>query len=117
MYYAKKLINKNEQLYYLISEQPSAQDGVIGWIARSEVQTHPLTYIDCDKKHYAIRGTGSSYDIPWGTKEHIVVEDLSEFTNQLFEIERTERVNNTPWYYGILSGKKMWISDNNLDVQ
>lgn len=117
VYYTKMLINKDGQIYYLLSEQPSAKDGVIGWIARSEVLTHPLLYIDQDEKSYRILGIGSSFDIPWGTKEHTIIEDLSEFKNQIFHIEKTERVNNTPWYYGRLNDKEMWISERNLQIE
>lgn len=117
VYYTKMLINKDGQIYYLLSEQQSAKNGVIGWIAKSEVLTHPLLFIDQDEKRYKISGTGSSFDIPWGTQEHVVIEDLSHFEDQMFHIEKTERVNNTPWYYGTLNEKKMWISERNLQIE
>lgn len=118
VFYTKRLVNKNNQLYYLLGTKESASRGIIGWVKKKQTRSYPLTFIDNDLKSARIKGSGASYNMPWGTSKHLVIEDLSLYQGQKFQIERTERVNNAPWYYGRIDEQSMWISGKNLkDIQ
>lgn len=109
-YYVKRVARKNHHTYYLLSEKPSAVKGIVGWIDAKNLHSYPLMYIDEDTKKYYLKGTGSAYAVPWGGTKDIMVEELEEFTDYEFIVERTDIVNRTFWYYGLLAGIKVWIS-------
>src|SRR5699024_1026451 len=67
-YYVKRLANKNEDIFYLLSTNPSAKDGTIGWIEKKYTNSHTLTFIDKDKKDFILKGEGSAFAVPWGNK-------------------------------------------------
>lgn len=113
-YYVKRLARKNKRTYYLLSVEPSAQKGVVGWVSEKSLRSFPLTYIDEDMKKFYIKGTGSAYTIPWGNEEDAIYSDLEAMKGKEFVVERTDQVNRSFWYFGYLEGEKVWISRGHL---
>lgn len=109
-YYVKRVARKDHHTYYLLSIKPSAVQGIIGWVEEKSLRSYPLMYIDEDKKKFYIKGTGSAFVVPWGSKKDLVIEDLEKYSDTEFIVERTDVVNRTFWYYGMLDGEKVWIS-------
>lgn len=118
LFYTKQFIRMGEELYYLLSTKESAADGVIGWIDNRQISSQRFTGIDYDLKTAIISGTGSSYNMPWGSDDHYVIRNLVDHKDAVFTIDYTARVHNTAWYRGKLAGKSMWISNRHVrDVQ
>lgn len=116
-YYIKKEATYNDELFYLLSNKPSAKDGIIGWMKASDMSSHPYVAIDNDSKSFYIKGTGTGFDRPWGGKMNHVYTSLGSFENRQFEVSETQMVGKNIWYYGTLNGKGTWIHDNNLNEQ
>ncbi|WP_117168450.1 GW dipeptide domain-containing protein [Paraliobacillus sediminis] len=114
VYYIKKKARINEQIYYLISEQPSSSAGVLGWVKASEMNTHNHDGVDKDKKSYYIKGTGIAYSKAWGGSKDVVYKDLVSYEETIFNIDLTEKVGNNIWYRGNLNGKTVWIHSSYL---
>lgn len=113
-YFIKKEATFNNELYYLLSQKPSAVTGVIGWIKASETTSHLHLFIDNDLKQFIIKGSGVSYTRPWGGRNNIVYKKLADYKNLDFFVKRTEKVGNNFWYYGELLDKNMWIHSSHL---
>src|SRR5690606_15361319 len=113
-YYAKKEAEIDDEIYYLLSSKPSAIHGVIGWVKEKDLKTRNLLNIDEDYKEFIVTGTGSAYDIPWGQKKNIVIVDLSKYKDEIFFVERTDKLGKQIWYYGSLKDKKVWIHEKHL---
>jgi len=113
-YYIKKEAFFNNELYYLMSNQPSAKEGVVGWMKASEVLSHLHILIDNDPKTFLVKGTGAGYSLPWGGQRNRVISELETYKNSYFNVERTEKVGKNFWYYGKLKGEYMWIHNNDL---
>lgn len=109
VYYIKKSVSYNGELFYLISTQPSAIEGVIGWVKKANIATASHVLIDEDRKLFRIKGEGSAFDKPWGSEKNIIISSLKSYRDVLFEVDRTERVGKTLWYFGDLDGQKVWI--------
>ena len=114
-YYIKKEAIYNDELFYLLSNQPSAIDGVIGWMKASEISSHILLSIDHDAKTFYVKGRGAGYDRPWGGKNNHIYSDLKPFENEEFRVNRTVKVGNNLWYFGTLDGKQVWVHNSDLD--
>lgn len=114
-YYIKREATFNDEQYYLLSHQPSAEEGIVGWMAASEVASRLHIFIDSDPKTVFIKGTGSAYNIPWGGQKNIVVPELENYKDAEFEIKKTEKVGKNFWYYGVLDGESVWIHRNELE--
>lgn len=109
VYYIKKSASINGETYYLISTLPSAIEGVIGWIHKSDISSYAHVAIDEDEKIFYVNGKGKSYDKPWGSIKNIVIDDLNVYKGHKFIVEKTDIVGKSLWYYGNLNGNKMWI--------
>lgn len=114
-YYIKKQAKYYKEKFFLLSLEPSAVDGVIGWMKASDVHSHLHLFIDADPKTFIFKGKGRAYSRPWGGKKNLVIDDLKEYKGCTFEVERTEKVGKNFWYYGTLEGKKVWIHGNHLE--
>lgn len=114
-YYIKREATFNDEQYYLLSHQPSAEEGIVGWMAASEIASRLHIFIDSDPKTVFIKGTGSAYNIPWGGQKNIVVPELENYKDAEFEIKKTEKVGKNFWYYGVLDGEYVWIHRNELE--
>ncbi|ASN04124.1 hypothetical protein CFK40_03445 [Virgibacillus necropolis] len=114
VYYIKKEAIYNGELFYLISNRPSAIHGVIGWMKASEMSSHPYVEIDSDTKTFYIKGSGTGFSRAWGGKKNHVFTELESFENSEFEVNKTQMIGKNLWYYGKLDGKKTWIHDSDL---
>ncbi|GIN85358.1 hypothetical protein J6TS2_17440 [Heyndrickxia sporothermodurans] len=113
VYYIKKQAVLGDRTYYLISNEPSSEKGVVGWVKAEDLSTHPHVGVDKNKKTLEIKGTGNAYTKAWGGSKDLVYE-LSSFKNQTFDVHLTEKVGNNTWYRGILKGKTVWIHESYL---
>lgn len=113
-YYIKKQGMLNGEKYYLMSKEPSAVTGVIGWMKAMDLVVHNLIQIDEDQKVFSIRGEGVAVDRPWGAKRNVVYDDLSPFAGEVFKATRTDKVGKSTWYYGFLNGENVWIRSGRL---
>lgn len=108
VYYIKKQARFDGQLFYLISEEPSATKGTIGWVNEKDMRTHPHSGLDTKSKTFYINGTGSAYSKAWGGNQDAVY-DLSKLSGRQFNVHKTERVGNNTWYRGDLDGERVFI--------
>src|SRR5690625_2928651 len=114
VYYIKKQASLGDQLYYLISTQPSSTKGTVGWVKSSDLSTHPHTRVDKDSKVFYVKGTGKAYSKAWGGSKHLVY-NLSKLKGEVFQVHMTEKVGKNTWYRGKLKGKTVWVHESYLD--
>lgn len=114
MLYVKKQATINKEKYYLISTDPSAVTGVIGWMKDENLNTRNHLRIDEDPKEFIVIGSGKAMDGPWGTDNNIIYKDLSLFSGEKFHVVRTDKVGKSTWYYGTLRGQNVWIWKRHL---
>jgi len=115
VYYIKKQATYNEELYYLLSNNPSTTSGVIGWMKASDVSSYPHVGMDKNEKILYVKGTGGAgYTRAWGGRKNYVYSDLKQFEGAQFQVNLTERVGSNVWYRGMLNGKQAWIQGINL---
>lgn len=117
VYYIKKEASYNDELFYLLSNKPSAKDGVIGWMKASVMSSHQHLAIDNDSKTLYLKGSGTGFSRIWGGKENHVYADLKPFENREFHVSSTEKVGRNVWYSGMLNGKYVWIHSNDLSEE
>ena len=108
-YYIKQQAKLKGVTYYLISTKPSRTDGVVGWVAASDLSTHAHVGVDRKSKTLYFKGTGKAYSKAWGGSKDLVHGDMAKFTHQAFKINLTEKVGNNTWYRGNLNGETIWI--------
>lgn len=109
VYYIKKQAKVNNQLYYLISNEPSSTKGVVGWVKSQDLSTHKHIGVDRTKKSFTIKGTGSAYSKAWGGSKNTIYPNLAHYKGQKFNVHLTEKVGNNIWYRGDFNGKRIWI--------
>lgn len=114
VYFIKKKVIYKDELFYLLSEQPSAIRGVIGWVKASRIVSRFHVPIDQDSKIFYIKGTGRSYNRAWGGKNNRVHSDLDLLKDAEFRVNQTDKVGKGIWYRGELSGKTVWVHANHL---
>lgn len=114
VYYIKKQANYNGKKFYLLSVEPSAVDGVIGWVSKERLSLHRHVIVDYDQKFFKIKGIGKSFSLPWGGKRDCIIDDLALYKGENFLVSETNLVGNNVWYKGVLQNKEMWIHANHL---
>lgn len=114
-YYVKKEAYFKGERYYLLSEEPSAVTGVIGWMKQSDLQLHNHIRIDEDAKTFIIRGIGEAFNRQWGGKKNLVYADLAVLKGKIFNVTRTDKVGNNNWYFGESNGKSFWVHQSRLE--
>lgn len=110
VYYIKSQATINGQQYYLISTQASSTKGIIGWVKSSQMNIRDHKGVDTRSKTYFINGNGQAFSKAWGGSKDLVY-DLSNYKDQPFQINKTERVGNNTWYRGTLNGKQVFIHE------
>ena len=108
-YYIKKQAKLYGQDYYLISNNASSVNGVLGWVKAQDLSTHNHAGMDRKAKTFYFKGTGSTYSTAWGGSKDLVHKNIATYKNQAFAVHLTEKVGNNVWYRGKLDGKTMWI--------
>src|SRR5690625_1572837 len=116
-YYIKKQAKSNGELFYLLSNQPSAVKEVVGWMKASEMSTHPDVTIDHDPKKFKVIGDGAGYDRAWGGKKNLVFDELGSLKGFEFKVDKTVKIGNNLWYRGMINGKQTWIHNKFLTKQ
>lgn len=114
VYYIKKEAKVGNDLYFLLSEEPSAKTGLVGWMKSIDVSSHNEVLIDEDAKQFLIKGTGEAYNRPWGGKKNLIYDDLEQFKNTDFNVNKTVKIGKNLWYYGALEEKSAWIHHSHL---
>ena len=109
VYYIKKQVRIGNNLFYLISQNPSSTRGVVGWVKASDMSTHPHLVVDKKAKTFYLKGNGSAYTKAWGGSKDFVYSKLSSYKNNEFKVNLTESVGSGVWYRGELNGKTVWI--------
>ncbi|ASN04125.1 GW dipeptide domain-containing protein [Virgibacillus necropolis] len=115
VYYIKHQATINDQLYYLISIEPSSTRGVVGWIRANDLSTHEHVGLDSKTKYLTVKGTGTAYNKAWGGFKNVVYGDLSSYKGATFKVDLTETVGSNVWYRGFLDGKLAWIHEAYLN--
>src|SRR5699024_11933346 len=109
VYYIKQQATVGVQNFYLLSKQPSSEDGVIGWVKESDLtQSSPLDHVTVDKndKTLYLTGKGKAYAKACGCPKDLVYEDMSDFAGEAFHVNLTEKVGNNTWYRGDFKGDR-----------
>src|SRR5699024_407017 len=116
VYYVKREATYQFENYYLLSTQPSGEDGVIGWIRGIETSSHVHTLVDNDKKIFYLTGRGFASSEPWGGKRQYVHESLEHHGGLIFDVNETILIGNNVWYQGVIEGESesVWIHSNNV---
>ena len=111
VYYIKKQASVGDDLYYLISRNPSSTSGVVGWVKASDMSTHTHKGADRKAKTFYLNGKGSAFSKAWGGSENSVHPNLSLLKGQVFQVNLTEKVGNNIWYHGVIDGKTAWVHE------
>src|SRR5699024_8348875 len=113
-YYVKKQAEVNGTFYYLLSTEPSASKGTIGWVKEKDLSYHSHTRIDSKSKTFYLNGKGSARSKAWGAKKDYVHSKLTDKTGELIKVNKTEKVGNNTWYRGKINGKgkNVWVHSN-----
>lgn len=114
-YYIKKQGTLDGEKYYLLSNQPSTVNGIVGWMKAADLDTRNLVHIDEDPKEFIIKGDGNAVDTPWGAKLNITQHDLSQFAGKTFLVTRTDKVASSTWYYGTVQDEKFWLRSGRVE--
>ncbi|MFS0561718.1 GW dipeptide domain-containing protein [Terribacillus sp. 179-K 1B1 HS] len=113
VYYIKKQAKVEDELYYLISKQPSSKKGLVGWVKASDMDTNPHVTTDKEAKSFVVNGNGFAYTKAWGGNKDKVF-DLSTLKGQLMQVNLTEKVGSNTWHRGMLNGKEVFINGKYL---
>lgn len=117
VYYIKKQIERDGQLFYLISYEPSRTKGVVGWVKAEQMQTHSHTGVSKTAQTLYLTGSGKSYNKAWGGSKNLVSSNLSASRGKTFKVNLTEKVGNNVWYRGTLDGKQMWLHSSYVSTK
>ena len=117
VYYVKRSASYRFEKFYLLSTKPSGEDGLIGWMKETDLQTHVTTFVDKDKKTFKLNGKGSAYNTPWGGKKQLVFDDLSDMKNETIVVEETWFIGTNTWYNGMINEIPVWINSKFLDMK
>ncbi|MFB1097858.1 GW dipeptide domain-containing protein [Terribacillus sp. JSM ZJ617] len=109
VYYIKKQIERDGQLFYLISYAASRTEEVVGWVKAEQLQTHDHKGVNKTAQTLYLTGSGKSYNKAWGGSRNLVSSSLSASRGKAFYVNLTEKVGNNIWYRGTLDGKQMWL--------
>src|SRR5699024_2330330 len=77
--YIRKQAFYQDEIYYLLSREMSAVDGVIGWIKSDFLKVHKHMVVDYDQKQFTLIGQGNGYNMPRGRNENRKIHGLSAY--------------------------------------
>src|SRR5699024_12340438 len=75
-YYVKKEAEVSGETYYLISTEPSATKGTIGWVHADDVKSYTHEGVDKKSKTLYLNGEGNARSKAWGASKDFVLSDL-----------------------------------------
>src|SRR5699024_8171718 len=110
-FYVKKQAEVSGDTYYLLSTEPSAKKGTVGWVSEKDVKYHSHTRVDNKPKTFYLNGEGNTRSKAWGAKDDQIHTDLSDKAGELIEVNKTEKVSNHTWYRGKINGEgeNVWL--------
>uniref|UniRef100_UPI000686E553 N-acetylglucosaminidase n=1 Tax=Paucisalibacillus globulus TaxID=351095 RepID=UPI000686E553 len=119
VFYIKKQTIIDGKTFYLLSNKPNSEDGLVGWVNKNNVTSYSHVGVDKNNKIMYLKGTGYAYDKIWGGSENIVFPptELEKRKGYGLQVNLTEKVGNNTWYRGILDGKEVWIHSNHVSTQ
>lgn len=100
----------DDKQYYLISNQASSTDGVLGWMKASDLKTHEHKGVDTQAKTFSLNGKGNAFTKAWG-KDGNLVFNLPSYADAEFRVNKTEQVGNNTWYRGTLDDQRVFIHE------
>lgn len=109
VYYIKQQAQLKGVTYFQLSTKPSGTKGVVGWVKSKDVSTHSHVGVDKKTKTLYFTGKGKAYSRAWGGAKDLVIDDMSQYTNQKFQVNLTEKVGNNIWYRGKFNGETIWL--------
>ncbi|PAF23510.1 hypothetical protein CHH49_02830 [Terribacillus saccharophilus] len=109
VYYIKKQIERDGQLFYLISYAPSRTKDIVGWVKAEQLQVREHTSVSKTAQTLYVTGSGKSYSKAWGGSKNLVSSSLTASSGKPFYVNLTEKVGSNTWYRGTLDGKQMWL--------
>lgn len=99
---------------YVVKEQASYKKkvyynlGVIGWVEKDAVKTHPYGVESTLNQKAYLTGGGYGYTMPWGAADDIVTKTLTK--GKPFTISKQVKIGTALWYYGKTEdNKQMWV--------
>lgn len=120
-YFIKRQMTFDDQIYYLISNEPSDQKGVIGWVNAKDIETHDHTSVDNKRKVFYLLGKGAAYNRAWGDKRNLLLtdKDLKQLRGKKLIVNLTERVGKNIWYRGKIEGQgpNIWIHSSHVTTK
>ncbi|GGK01594.1 hypothetical protein GCM10007063_24860 [Lentibacillus kapialis] len=114
VYYIKKQATYKDETFYLLSQEPSAMNGIVGWMKGSDMSSRQHIAIDTDEKTFHFIGTGQAFEHPWGGKKDKIIDDMEPYRDTEFKVNRTVKVGNDIWYRGTLNERHIWLPQNHL---
>ncbi|MFS0788317.1 glucosaminidase domain-containing protein [Shouchella sp. 1P09AA] len=112
VYYIKREATYRGDVYYLLSTQPSATNGTVGWAKASDVNVRNHRTVSRESKELFVKGNGRAYTKAWGGHKDVVYSNLDEYMESSFLVNLTETVGDSTWYRGMLNGQQVWLHEN-----
>src|SRR5699024_3394876 len=111
VYYIKRQTEFGSDIYYLLSTNPSATTGVVGWVKAKDLSTHDHKGVDKKSKTFYLNGNGKATSKAWGGKKDQIHSDLTKQKHKRFVVNLTEKVGQNTWYRGKIDGKgnNVWV--------
>src|SRR5699024_3539743 len=99
------------ETYYLISTEPSATKGTIGWVHADDVKSYTHEGVDKKSKTLYLNGEGNARSKAWGGSKDFIHSDLSDYAGDQLHVNLTEKVGNNTWYRGKINGEgqNVWL--------
>src|SRR5690625_288196 len=118
VYYIKQQATFGSDTYYLLSTQPSAKNGVIGWMKASDLSTHSHTGVSKKSQNLLINGKGKATSKAWGGSKDTVHSSMKSFEGEFLNVNLTEKVGNNTWYRGKINnqGDNIWLHSSQTDT-
>ena len=120
-YFIKKQMKFDDQIFYLISSEPSSQRGVIGWVNAKDIESHRHKGVDGKTKVFYLKGKGVAYNRAWGGNQNLVFtsQDLEKYKYKEFVVNLTEQVGKNIWYRGKIEGEgsNIWIHSSHVTAK
>lgn len=114
VYYIKKQMDIGSEKLYLISTQPSATNGTIGWVSSSDMNVLQHVSVKHANEIFYLTGKGSAFTKAWGGSKDRVISNLETYQGEAFKVNLIEKVGNNVWYRGTVSSKTVWVHSSSL---
>src|SRR5699024_4003095 len=113
-YYVKNEAEVSGETYYLVSTEPSATKGTIGWVHAGDVKSYAHEGVAKKPKTLDLNGEGNARSNDWGGSKDFIHSDLSDYAGDQLHVNLTEKVGNNTWYRGKINGEgqNVWLHSN-----